>query len=413
MAMPKYKGGMGFRDIEIFNLALLARQAWRVLQDPDSLSARMLKAVYFPNTDILSATLGANPSQIWRALYEGREVLKHGLIKRIGDGRSTSVWDDNWIPRDFSLRPVCAKQRNPPQRVCDLMCAATRTWNSEALNHHLLPMDVEMVKQIPLSYTIQQDSWAWHYERNGVFSVRSAHKMLAETKHRRENWLEKRAGSSCMEGQEKQWKKLWQTRVPSKLRIFAWRLARSSLPTGQERMHRHMATTSACTLCSASLDDWRHSLVECNLARAVWALMDENLVEAMQMDETTDPKLWLMSLCTTLSQRDFIQVLQTLWSIWWARRRAIHEEEFQSPLSTRLFITRYLDELKWTPQSDKTTRGIIKPASSAWIRPPAGCMKLNVDGAVAKSTAKGAVGVVCRNGGMLRCSPLSEVEGSY
>jgi ribonuclease HI len=125
--------------------------------------------------------------------------------------------------------------------------------------------------------------------------------------------------------------------------------------------------------------------------------MDENLVESMQMDETTDPKLWLMSLCTTLSQRDFIQVLVTLWSIWWARRRAIHEEEFQSPLSTRLFIKRYLDELEWTPQSDKTTRGIIKPASSAWIRPPAGCMKLNVDGAVAKSTAKGAVGVVCRN----------------
>jgi hypothetical protein len=169
MAVPKYRGCMSFRDIEIFKLALLAHQAWRVLQDPGSLSARMLKAVYFSDTDILSATLGANPSQIWRALCEGRDVLKQGLVKRIGDGRSTSVRDKNWIPRDFSLRPLCAKQRNPPQRVCDLMCAATRTWNSEALNHHLLPMDVEVVKQIPLSYTVHQDSWAWHYEQNGFF----------------------------------------------------------------------------------------------------------------------------------------------------------------------------------------------------------------------------------------------------
>ena len=71
MTQPKGMGGLGFKDFELFNLAMLARQAWRLLQNPDSLAARVLKGIYFPNSSILQATLGGHPSQVWRAIMEG------------------------------------------------------------------------------------------------------------------------------------------------------------------------------------------------------------------------------------------------------------------------------------------------------------------------------------------------------
>jgi hypothetical protein len=57
LCIPKMQGGMGFLDMECFNLALLAKQVWRLLAEPESMCARVPRAKYFPSGDLLNAVL--------------------------------------------------------------------------------------------------------------------------------------------------------------------------------------------------------------------------------------------------------------------------------------------------------------------------------------------------------------------
>jgi hypothetical protein len=90
MGLSKSKGGMGFRDLAMFNKALLAKQLWRIMQNPDSLVAKIMKAKYFPRSDLFEAKLGSRPSLAWRSMLSARELVHQGAVWRIGNGEQVS-----------------------------------------------------------------------------------------------------------------------------------------------------------------------------------------------------------------------------------------------------------------------------------------------------------------------------------
>ena len=178
-------------------------------------------------------------------------MLAQGIIRRIGTGESTKIWTTNWLSRDGLLRPLSPVAVDPPQVVSELIDPTMASWDRQKLIRFFNPIDVEVICSIPLSTRRQDDFWAWQYERKGTFSVRSAYLMLVLNRERTSAWLDGRPGKSDFRAEEKEWTSLWHVQVPSKIRVFLWRLARQTLPSGDLLHHRKLAPSNICALCSA------------------------------------------------------------------------------------------------------------------------------------------------------------------
>ena len=88
----KLHGGMGFQNLQAFYLALLAKQGWQILTNPNSLAAWVDKAKYFPYDDILNSRIGSNPSYAWRSIHNSLRVLNEGTRWRVGNGKRIHIW---------------------------------------------------------------------------------------------------------------------------------------------------------------------------------------------------------------------------------------------------------------------------------------------------------------------------------
>jgi hypothetical protein len=140
----------------------------------------VLKGKYFPNSDFLTTTRRKRSIITWCAILHGRDILKRGLIKRVGSGETIDVWNDNRISSNSSLRTQVKLETSQAVKAADLMKDNGRKCDLDILNVNLTPMDIEAVLKIPLSHYKMEDFSAWAYERSGFYSVHSAYRLLKD-----------------------------------------------------------------------------------------------------------------------------------------------------------------------------------------------------------------------------------------
>ena len=80
LTQPKDVGGMGFRDLRLFNYVILAKQGWRLMHDQSSLFFKCFKARYFLRCHLLDATMSPNCSSVWRSIMAAMPILRRILL---------------------------------------------------------------------------------------------------------------------------------------------------------------------------------------------------------------------------------------------------------------------------------------------------------------------------------------------
>ncbi|GAU35043.1 hypothetical protein TSUD_30090 [Trifolium subterraneum] len=349
----KKTGGMGFRDLRAFNEALLAKQGWRIISEPNSLMARTLKAKYFPQQGFFQAKQGNRPSYSWQSIQKASWILKKGCFWLIGNGENINIWEDRWInPQEGNTIWTTKPDNTNLKLVRDLIDSTNHQWNAQLLDQTFIPIEANQIKQIPLSSSMEEDIVGWQGTKNGIYTVRSGYnaQMEWEAKHSSQpqpsNYLE---GAST-------WDKLWKIKAPPKQLHLLWRILHNAIPV-------------------------KSNLLTKGNFMLVWfgapiTIQTTNI----QSQKFTEWLIYMLNNSTT----ECMQIISSItYSIWLARNNKVFQNK-DTPASEAVdcamknlydYHHHLIDNrIKPSKPSDPVARN-----NNSWSAPPSNFLELNVD----------------------------------
>jgi hypothetical protein len=390
MMKPKEDGGLGFRDLYSFNMAMLSRQSWRLLQAPDSLCSQVLRAKYFPDGNLLKASPVPGMSYVWRSILKGLEVLKQGLIWRVGDGQNIEIWNDPWVPKCETRKPRTLQGNHIVTRVSELIDPISQTWDENLVRQTFHEVDAEAILTIPICEH-EEDHYAWHYDNRGLFSVKSAYKVhvkMIKPAHSSGN----SEGTVGSQWKQAIWSKIWRLECPAKVHHFLWRFGHNSLPMKMNIERRHVELDTRCTVCASFFEDGSHLFLRCKEVKKMWRATQLEDIRVMLLSCSSSMHL-LESLLNFEEEKKF-RSIALLWCWWTERNKSNRGERRLNTDEFRFQIGRFSAE--WKEFCQKNT-GPKQERDLKWKPPPADWIMINIDGSYDLRSGRGGWGAIGRD----------------
>ena len=388
LCLPKTQGGMGFRDLRVFNQALLAKQGWRLLCDTGSLVHMVLSARYYPNDGFLEARRGYDPSYVWRSIWGAKSLLLDGLKWRVGNGEKINVWSEAWLPGESSTTVPTPNMESPADlRVSDLI-NERGAWDTAVLDTHFVAAEARLIREVPLSNRKPDDVLYWWPATDGIYSTKSGY-WLGRLGHIR-GWAQRFGGDNG-----DVWKAVWNLGGPPKLHHFVWRACTESLATKGRLMDRHIIDDGMCQHCQGGKETIVHAVFKCSLVKSIWessAFLQD--IGAGPDSSFMDMFVWLKSKLDTGS---LLEAMALAWGAWSYRNSVVHNEPWNNiDVGVAGFLKLVLDYKGYATAVHQATSFTPIVSRACWCPPRVGRIKINTDVAVLADGRVG-LGVVARD----------------
>lgn len=384
MSMAKSRGGLGFKNLYGFNLALIGKQVWRCMDQPDMLVTRMLKANYFPNLHILKAVKGQGPSFIWQSIWQTKEVMAEDFRCVVGDGRNIMATKDPWLSRKADFK-VCNHWRyeGRNETVETLFHPGTKVWDTGKVRELFNTDDANTILETFVPQRAVEDRIVWAMSNDGNYTVKTGYHF----------WHNRNVGDSICT-QSGGWKKIWRLNVPHKLKVFLWRFCRNNLPVRNRLRHKGIHITIMCPFCNADVEHSIHLFFDCDFAKQCWHAAGL----CFDMSQVYSAPDWLIHKLDTANQEESIMVASVLWGIFFWRNKKVWEDKaVTTDVAMVLSLNNVLDWRKARVQKGlgcPGNRNIVCSNDRKWKPPPHSAVKVNVDASFSSQMESFSVGMV-------------------
>ncbi|KAL6566692.1 hypothetical protein OROMI_015096 [Orobanche minor] len=405
LCLNKRDGGMGFRDITSFNQAMLAKQGWRLIQNDSSLLAQILKARYFPNRSFRDAPIGYNPSYTWRSIVAGRELLKEGILWRIGNNSTINDWNEPWLPGCAGFR--CSENWSseaPDLTVGELMVEGGGAWDIDYIRNPFSENNAKCILSIPIRNCSGADIWSWFYSKDGQYNVKSGYAPGLTIKNRFT------ASSSTTNGFRDIWRWIWNIDLPEKIKVFLWKCAKNILPVKANLTKRGVNVDPICPRCGENEETVQHALRDCPWSSFLWQISPLRFGGKL-LQHGTHMTEWFSEVLKIQCKDSKRLFGALLWTLWGARNKLIFDRKVLPQNQCTLLATRVILERDATAIQQTEAAAIIP---DIWEPPDVDWLKINSDASLRSGCGTG-VGAIIRDsrGEVLKvvsCLRLEEVN---
>ncbi|KAJ8774442.1 hypothetical protein K2173_016888 [Erythroxylum novogranatense] len=154
LARHKHFGGLSFKNIRHYNIAMLGKMGWHLFSNSSSLVSRILKARYFPEVPFLQAPLGTNPSYTWRSIRDAYKVqMRKTVVSTVDRAFWKNLWAIKAAPKAKNLIWRAASGSLP----CRSLLRARHVPISEVCP--MCNIEAESVKHLLVDCTFAQQVW--------------------------------------------------------------------------------------------------------------------------------------------------------------------------------------------------------------------------------------------------------------